>query len=375
NDEVGAVNFTLAHGAQEVEVAGEVSRIFLGVQIQCAQCHDHPNDPWKRQQFHEFAAFFAGARARRASPPDVRPEVYEVVAEGTPHYAMPDLKDPRTQIPVRPRFFLADATAPIPDGLTAGQRRALAASFVTGQDNPWFAKAFVTRVLYALMGESFYNPIDDLGPTRAAKAPEVLETLAAQWRRGGHDVRWLFRTILNTRTYQRASRSTRSEVGRAAFASNCAGRLRADQIADALAQALNLPLAPPQAQAAEAKSAKAPASNPRRTAFVSLFGVDPSLPNEDVIGTIPQALYLMNDAQLNGAIRADKGKVLGEILAQTKDNRVALEALYLRVLCRRPSPAEVEVCSRYLALVRDRRQVFEDILWSLVNSTEFVSRR
>ena len=65
NDENGAVGFALAHEAQPVEMAGEVSRIFLGVQIQCAQCHDHPTDSWKRQQFHEFAAFFAGARPRQ----------------------------------------------------------------------------------------------------------------------------------------------------------------------------------------------------------------------------------------------------------------------------------------------------------------------
>ena len=75
---------------------------------------------------------------------------------------------------------------------------------------PQLAKAFVNRVWYALMGEAFYNPIDDLGPTRTANSPEVIEALASQWQQGGYDVKWLFRTIMNTKAYQRESRSTNS---------------------------------------------------------------------------------------------------------------------------------------------------------------------
>ena len=98
---------------------------------------------------------------------------------------MPDLKDPQKQIPVAPKFFLDPKVEPLPDGLTAAERRELAASYVTGQDNPWFAKAFVNRVWYALMGEGFYNPVDDIGPTATAKAPEVLDALAVAVAEGG----------------------------------------------------------------------------------------------------------------------------------------------------------------------------------------------
>ena len=80
------------------------------------------------------------------------------------------------------------------------ERRAMAASYITGQDNPWFAKAYINRIWYVLMGEAFYEPIDDIGPERTRRAPEVLEPLATQWQKGGYDVRWLFRTILNTRS-------------------------------------------------------------------------------------------------------------------------------------------------------------------------------
>jgi hypothetical protein len=392
NDENGAVAFTLAQMAQPVEMAGEVSRMFLGIQIQCAQCHDHPNDPWKREQFHQFAAFFAGSRQRRAGPQEQgKVAVFEVVNQpGKPRYTMPDLKDPQKQIPITPKFFLAKNTDKLDDGLTAGQRRTLIASYITGQDNPWFAKAFVNRIWYVLMGEGFFDPVDDLGPTRTSNAPEVLDALATAWQEGGYDIKWLFRTILNTKAYQRESRASNTAAGRTPFASNCSSRLRSDQILDSLAQALNLPFSGPgpggnaQGKAGEAPVTKAAAKkaagpngfqfNPRANLNI-LFGIDPSTPSDDVLGTIPQALFLMNGPQINRAVKAMPNTVLGELLTATPDNRVVLEALYLRVLARRPNAKEVSVCGRYVETVGDRREAFEDILWSLINSTEFLSRR
>src|SRR5262249_54050929 len=149
---------------------------------------------------------------------------------------------------------------PLPNGMTAAERHNLAADLVTSQDNPWFAKAFVNRIWYALMGDAFYTPVDDLGPERTAKAPEVLAALATQWQNGGYDVRWLFRTILNSKAYQREVRSPYSASGRTPFAANSPSRLRADQILDSLAQALNLPMngqGPGQGQALAKAQAKA----------------------------------------------------------------------------------------------------------------------
>jgi len=392
-DENGATLFAFSHETQPVEVAGEVSRIFLGVQIQCAQCHDHPNDSWKREQFHEFAAFFAGSKARRANPKE-NPPVFEVVSQPRARYTMPDLKNPQTLIPVAPRFFLASQASPLPAGLSPAERHELAASFVTGQDNPWFAKAYVNRIWYALTGDAFFTPVDDMGPERTAKAPEVLDALASQWQQGGYDVRWLFRTILNSKTYQREVRSTFSASGRTPFAANCPSRLRADQVFDALMQVLNLPqngqgggggmgkgaakkngLAADLKGAAPAKKGMRGAAGNPRNGFNALFGIDPSMPSDDVLGTIPQSLMLMNGPQLNRAMEARPGTVLGDILTATPDNRAALGALYLRVFAREPTAKEVQTCGRYLATVGDRQEGFEDILWSLINSTEFITRR
>ena len=404
NDENGAVAFPLAYQAQPVEMAGEVSRIFMGVQIQCAQCHDHKTDAWKQRQFHEFAAFFAGMKQNRVNnaAPGQLP-VFAVALQGPRRYTMPDKDNPQKQIPIAPRFFLASSKSDVvlPETLAVPERRALAASYVTGQDNPWFARAFINRIWYALLGETFYEPIDDIGPERTPKANEVLDPLAEQWQKGGYDVRWLFRTILNTEAYQRRIRSTANEAGKTPFASSCPSRLRADQVYDALAQALSLPAdengrpgqgkkqgqAQTKAGAKKAAVAAGLASQigknaaairqpgAQRILFDRLFGIDPSVPNDDVLGTIPQALYLMNSPLINNHTQAKPGTVLGEILSTAPNERAALGALYVRVLSRQPTTHEVEVCGRYLASVGDRREAFEDIYWSLINTTEFLTRR
>jgi hypothetical protein len=391
--ENGAVAFAMAEEAQAVEMAGEVSRIFMGIQIQCAQCHDHPNDPWKRPQFHGFAAFFAGLRVQ-GRPKDMS---RELVAKGAPQYGMPDLKNPDKKIPVAPQFFLGDAPK-ISPRVTADQRLVLAAQYVTSVDNPWFARAFINRVWYSLMGEGFYNPVDDLGPTRTPNMPEVLDLLTEQWQRSGYDIRWLFKVVLNTKAYQRQVRATNTAAGRTPFAANASSRLRADQIYDSLAHALNVPNVPVKGFQARpvAKKAGMPGAPVGKAAmngimpieekaigevdrgrdqFEKIFGVDPSTPNDDVTGTIPQALYLMNSDLVTRHSKAKPGTMLGEVLAYSPDNKAVLNVIYLRTLSRFPNAREVQIASHHLSLVGDRAEAFEDILWALLNSTEFLCRR
>ena len=380
NDELGATTFAVAEEGSAVEMAGEVSRVFLGIQIQCAQCHDHPSDPWKRQQFHEFAAFFSGLKSRRAEMAEKgKPPVMMVSTNGPAHYTMPDLKDPEKKISVSPRFFLNEAPR-VSEQVKPDERLKLAARYVTDPENPWFSRAFVNRVWYALMGEGFYTPVDDLGPTRTPNSPEVLDLVSDQWVRSHFDIRWLFRQILNTEAYQRASRSTNTASGRTPFASNVPSRLRADQIFDALTHALDLDHerdgGPSKAAAAPAKAGNPNKPRPgSRDGFLKTFGVDPSTPGDEVLGTIPQALFLMNSPLITNEGRARPNSMLGYLLLTHPDNRAVLDLLYLRALGRRPTEREVRTCSQFVHSVGDRAEAFEDILWALLNSTEFLSRR
>ena len=389
-DENGATVFALAEEASAVELAGEVSRVFLGIQIQCAQCHDHPSDPWKRQQFHEFAAFFSGIKRKQVQRPGMgQKAIYEITNAGPTRYGMVDLKDPEKKIPISPRFFLDEAPQVSEQVKTQG-RLALAAGYVTSTENPWFARAFINRVWTSLIGEGFYDLVDDLGPTRTAHTDDLLDGLADQWRQHEYDIRWLFRTILNTKAYARDSRSTNTSAGRVPFAANVPSRLRADQIYDALSQTFNIEqklkrqaiaaLAGVQKKGAK-KSGLAQAMKEGKVEDVvrklvdQTFGVDPSTPSGDVVGTIPQALYLMNSPLVTQSVQARPGNMLGQLLASAGSPKEAVEVLYLKTLARRPNSKELSTCLRYLDTVGDRREGFEDILWGLVNSTEFISRR
>lgn len=379
--EVGQTAIILAQDGQTEDTAAEVSRIFLGIQIQCAQCHDHVTDRWKRTQFHEFAAFFPRVAAR----PQLQPKRTIVVSgddfpsrqvrkmngrRGIPEHYMPDLQDPTADgTRMQPEFFLTGAK--IPFGTKDAERRGAAAKFIT--ENEWFAKAMVNRIWSELCGEGFYTPVDDIGPDRTPLAPQTLELLSKSFIESGYDVRWLYRTITSTAAYQRASRPRRTAEQDPQLA-NCPQRLRADQLSSSLLTALDLPWDEGPSGLGQGPRNRRPAS--KRAQFASLFGYDPSQAREEIAGTIPQALLMMNGPGVNGEISArSSNTMLGRLATKTRDDEQVIEELYLRCLARIPSQTEMNTCLNYIKTVKQRDEALEDILWSLLNSTEFLHRK
>ena len=234
------------------------------------------------------------------------------------------------------------------------------------------------------MGEGFYSPVDDMGPDREAKSPEVLEALADAWQKGGYDIRWLFRTILNTRAYQREIRSTYTAAGRTPFASNCPSRLRSDQILDSLNQVLELHRVGrrrrrrghgqggrqgggqggreerrrradqgpggDQRRGAEGRPRRAgPVQHPLRRR-----PVDPQRrhPGHDPAGPLPDEQPAAQPR--HGRRRQDRPRPTSS--STTPDNRQALWRLYVRVLARGPTAKEQQTCGRYIDAVGDRQR-------------------
>jgi hypothetical protein len=407
--EHGETAIIMAQMGETSDIAAEVSRIFLGIQIQCAQCHDHFTDRWKRAQFHEFAAFFPRIAIRRAD--GMGAERFEVVSHdfeprgrsdrkkppvdnprrGDLEHEMPDLKDPsRPGTVMQPRFFLTGQSLPV--GTSDLDRRAAIADWITADDNEWFARALVNRLWSELVGAGFYRGIDDIGPDREAESPEVLDEIAAAFVASGHDLRAVFRTIMRGDAYQRASRS-RSNPERAAFAANCPQRLRADQLFTQVLTAVGVDesrLAGPGGQVRRRENAPTEMrdeppdemmAGPRRqlnvprAMFGQVFGYDPSLPREEIVGSIPQALLLMNSQPLARAIDGDRRfTALGRLLAEDRDDREVVAELYLRSLARLPTPDEVATCLDHVRKSASRAEGFEDVFWALINSAEFVTR-
>ena len=434
------------------DIAGEVSRIFLGIQLQCANCHDHPWDNWKRRQFHELAAFFPrvgvrpireeqrtvsyevvsvdNARDPRArfndlkerapsiirfydrnrdgklTKPEVsrgplargfdqllqlgdknkdggltlteirelQPPVMNQPGRGSAEHMMADLSNPSSPgTKIDPNFFVTRTSTK--SGLSDQERRESLARYLTSTRNEWFSRAIVNRMWCELTGEGFYMPIDDMGPERSASFPEVLDLLAAQFIQNDYDIKWLIKTIALTDTYQRRIRT--AEAGETPFASATATRLRGDQLYNSILKVFGGEHATPRAMASRNMTGQGMYRRVRdpRDQFSLLFGFDPSTPQDDITGNVPQALFMMNSPQINGQIRANFGTRLAQLVRKYRDDQDAISELYLMVLSREPSVKEMAICREYIDEVGNRNEAYEDLMWSLVNSSEFLSKR
>src|SRR5947209_6126286 len=212
------------------EIAATTSRVFLGVQIQCAQCHDAKTESWKREQFHELVAFFGRARLVQHKDVAGRGTPYAIEGRADGQYAMTDKRHPDRLVAMTPRFLSGESVSA---DASDAERRAALTRFMTAPKNPWFAKAYVNRMWTALMGWGFYPGLADLGGAAEPQYPEALDLLAKEWTATGYDMRWLFRTITLTQAYQRHLQP-RPGTGSHAPPAVCPNRLRPEQVFDAL---------------------------------------------------------------------------------------------------------------------------------------------
>jgi Protein of unknown function (DUF1549)/Protein of unknown function (DUF1553) len=372
DEKAGPAFFLGSHlGADSVvEQAAETSRVLMGVQINCAQCHDHPFDAWKREQFHQLAAYFARIRPRPLRE-EMRLVGIDMSAAGRQaEHRIPDKNNPRTGTPVNPRFL--DGTAP-GRGLSDKERRNSLAASITSKNNPWFAAAFVNRIWGELLGQSFYTPIDDLGPQKEAVFSAVLTRLAGAFRGSDYNVKDLYRVILNSETYQRQSRGSDNSGDHMQFAASYPTRLKADALWESLQHVLGKMSTP---GGGGGRRGPLGFGGGGIEGLVKVeFGFDPSLKPDDVEGSIPQALILMNSPPVQQRIKATGTNLLGRILSSHSEDGPALDMVYLRTLARKPTDREKTKCLDHIKKASSRGDAFEDVLWALLNSTEFQTRR
>ena len=369
----GQAFFLLAQtGADAVnDRAAETSRIFLGIQIHCAQCHDHPFDQWKQVQFHELAAYFARTRDRLIR------EENRFVGVGLMslpfgEQQMPNAKDARQTLMTHPRFL--DGKAP-GKSLSDKARRAALADAITDKENYWFAGAFVNRMWGELMGQAFYEPVDDMGPGKEVVFADVLTRVAAPFRASDYDIKGLYRLIMNSQTYQRQFRLGDSMSDHNFFAAVYPTQLPADALWDSLLNALGpLERGGPFGGGGFGGFAGRRFGGGLEFMFRQEFAFDPSLSADEIEGSIPQALILMNNATINARIKAERGSTLGTILQTYSRDEDAIEAVYLRTLAQ-AHDREQDKCLKHIEKVGNRAEAFEDILWALINSTEFQTKR
>ncbi len=360
-DENGATTYFLANFGPE-KITDNVTRMFLGVQLQCAQCHNHPFTDWKQTEYWGMAAFFT--KLHRQGRPRVAAMNGTFLAIHEDGQGQPaPLPDSAKLVPAK---FLQGEQPRLREG---EPYRPVLADWLTAANNPYFSKAMVNRLWFQFFGRGLVQPVDAMHEGNPASHPQLLADLAAQFSAKDFDVKFLIRALLNTRAYQRTSKPSgnNADASPALFSRMAVKTFSPEQLFDSLVQVLGAPgRTEPRANLGKGPQGRVMAANPR-AAFVFFFkGGDDVDPTEYQLG-IPQALRLMNAPPLNNP------EALAHIVHAGMKPEQVLDQLYLATLARRPLPPERERLLAYLHKHPGEHglQAFGDVLWVLLNSSEF----
>ena len=360
HNETAPANYFRVTG-DATELTTSTTQIFLGVRTDCARCHNHPFDRWSQDDFYGFASFFA--RVQQYGGTADREIVIKADGESL-------MRQPRTGQLMPPKFL----TAELPLADTKGDIRVALANWITAKDNPFFAKATVNRIWKQFFGRGIVQPVDDFRATNPPINAPLLNALADDFTANGYDLRHLIRTICTSRIYQLSSKvnSTNADDTKN-FSHYFIKRLGPSQLLDTLTVATgveeNFPGVRPGTKAINLLD------NSVGSYFLDVFGRSRRLqvaePSQET--SMSQALALMNGGTVNNKIAAPNGR-LAQLIARLGDRseKALLTELYLATLARFPSDAEVTQASTYIKKIGNPREAYEDLMWAMINSKEFL---
>ena len=334
------------------EMTDLTSRCFLGVRLNCAQCHNHPFASWKQSDYWGMAAFFT--QIQRLKPVVAFTTIVETNVDPR--------KLPESELLREPRFLGGDAFKAPPE---QSLRKALA-DWMVSKDNPFFARAMVNRMWGHFFGRGLVHPVDDMHDGNPPSHPELLDALTEQFKANGFDLKHLCRGICQSETYQRTSKPVAGNAKDETLFSRMPIKvLTPEQLFDSLMVATG--------SAGNRSPAGKPINNPRAE-FVNFFRGEGDIDPTSYSRGIPQALRLMNSGQFLGP--RSEAFIIKQIVAPRATPQEAVETLYLRVLSRRPSGDESALMRKHLEQPgAERQQLYADIVWALINSSEFSLNR
>jgi hypothetical protein len=338
-------------------LAGATARIFLGVKIECAQCHKHPFASWTKNQFWEYAAFFSTVnngrpiiKMGRVVPVTFRPG--EITIPGTDKVA-------------RARFL--DGKEP---DFKSGDPRSALADWMTANDNPYFAKAAVDHFWRYFFGVSLLEPITEPQEGGPPAHPELLDLLAREFRNHGYQVKFLVRALVSTRAYQRTSSAAKAVKDDVYYFARMPVRaLSPEQLFDSVAEATEYK--EPPGMAGQPFNPFNPPQTPRREFLAKFAGQGR---HSEAETSILQALFMMNGRFLAERTRLENNVSLQALANERATPAKKLRSLYLMVLSRPPRPEEEAHLVPYLESggpTHDQGRALADVYWALLNSGEF----
>lgn len=333
--------------------ATNVSQLFLGTRLECAKCHNHPWERWTQEDFYGFAAFFARVKIKEIHDDDENEHYY--AEEG-------EVINPKTNKAAAPKYLDG---AVEPDEQDKDVRVNLA-KWMTAPENPFFSRAIVNRVWKIYLGRGLVEDVDDFRVTNPPTNPGLLDAMAKDLSSHGYDLRRLIRTILNSRTYQLSAEPTGSNRNDAInYSRYYMKRMIAEQMLDTIVEVTGIPEKfrgfPPGTRAMEVYSAQ-----PGINYMLGAFGRPnrETICERDSVPDIVQVLHLISGDTINKRVEQWKPD-------PALNDEQQLSRIYLSSLARRPTAEEKSRIGTALAS-RDKRQVFQDLLWAILNSDEFM---
>lgn len=354
-----AVNFYQTE-VDQLKLTENIAQVFMGMRIQCAQCHNHPFDRWTMDDYYGFKAFFSQIGRKQTDDPQ-EVIIYNSKGGESRHFL--------TQAVMKPKFLGGDT----PEIKPGEDRRKVLAEWLASPQNPFFARNIANITWAHFFGLGIVDPVDDVRVSNPPSNPELLSALAKNLTEYKYDMRRLVKDICTSMTYQRSTKVNETNAGdKKNFSHAQVRRVRAEILLDAVSQITEtpnkfqgLPLGARAVQIADGAVSNY---------FLTTFG---RAKRESVCScevkmepTLSQALHLMNGDAINDRIK--QGRVVAKMIQEKKTDREIVDDLYLRVFGRMPLDKEWNTIQQTLANAADQRQAaLEDVFWALMNSKEF----
>ena len=341
------------------DVAAALSQVFLGVRIECAQCHHHPFDRWAQSDYYGMQAFFTQVSFKTAGKDQLLLATKKTAT-----------KHPRSGEFVQAHALLQNSPEETPEG----DRRALFADWLTRTDNQWFARNIANRTWAHFTGRGLVEPVDDVRLTNPPTNPELLDALAEHFVESGFDLHELIRVITASRTYQLSTEpnefNLRDEQN---YSRGLLKRLDAEVRFDMICQVTGIPEkfdgVPAGPRAIQLWDSQV------KHYFLTLFGrpVRASACECERVdsASVSQVLHVLNSPQIHAKLE-DDGGTLAKLAKSEPDPEKIAEELYLLTYSRLPTAKERSTIVAYLQKSPNRRKAVEDVVWSLINTVEFL---
>ena len=342
-----------------LKLAEDTAQVFLGVRIQCAQCHNHPFDRWTMSDYQGFVAFFQQIGRKKGEDP--RETIVFNRGDG-------EAKHPLTGAVVPPKFLGAEA----PDTKDRDRRAALG-EWLASKENPYFSNHIANLVWQHFLGRGIIDPVDDVRISNPPSNSELLGLLGQKLAEYNFDLKKLVRDVASSTTYQLSSRTNpTNELDTRNFAHSAVRRMRAEVMLDSISQVTEtknkfkgLPLGARAVEIADGETSsyflRTFGRATRETVCTCEVSMEPNL---------SQALHLINGDTVSEKIK--QGGVIRKFLAENRLPRDIVENLYLRTLTRKPTDSETQELTPGSADAKENATQLEDVFWALLNSKEFM---